>query len=353
MLAAFLVFVLSVVATAAAAPSAPVLDPLHLPALPAQGLVIEQKGGVLLETTAGKVIGRLPGFSVYPPPKLPERLFPRSVGIQALAQADPWLTVLFDRQGAGWLLDPVAGKLRKIGPLRVPLAPGASLEAVVTTHGAGVDTRMVVRRHGKVVLSGLFVHVVGGRYASTDDSVDSRPNEVVDVVTGRRMQLGARCILAGIDGGTAYAACAPRIESTKSASHLYSYSGGGKRLLATLPKGLVGSVASLSPDTRWVLLYLQPFCGAGWVAFFPTAGGPARLAVGGPIPTTGVPATSVPHTSFLGWTSDGQAAINVARLDAGSGCEGLPETGVSLVDPATLDRVHASPLFASMLWGSS
>jgi hypothetical protein len=319
--------------------------------LPAQGLVIEQKPGVLLESTEGKVIGRLAGFSIYPPQKLSDAVFARTAGMQALATADPGLTVLFDRQGSGWLLRPGATRLQKIGPIRVPLVSGSSLSVVVTRRGAGVDTRVVVRRHGKVALSGLFVHIASGRYAATDDSISSRPNEVVDLVTGRRTQLGPRCLLAGFSGNAAIAGCSPAQALPSLSAHVYAYEGGSKRLLATLPPGLQPSISSVSPDGRWVVVYLEPFCGAGWVAVMPSAGGSLRLAVGGVIGRT-IPSTRVPHTSVLGWTADGRVAIDVARLNAGTGCEGLPETGVSLVDPGTLAPTHVTPLFAAMLWGA-
>src|SRR5271170_2214297 len=75
----------------------PLLDPARLPELPRQGLIVARTGGVLFETTAGRAIGLLPGFSFAPPENVSGRLFERSVGIGALESADPELTVLYDR----------------------------------------------------------------------------------------------------------------------------------------------------------------------------------------------------------------------------------------------------------------
>jgi len=51
----------------AAKESIPALDPGRLPDLPSQSLFVDEPGGVLLETTAGRAIGLLRGFSVGGP----------------------------------------------------------------------------------------------------------------------------------------------------------------------------------------------------------------------------------------------------------------------------------------------
>ena len=115
----------------------PRLDPAHLPDLATQGLAVEVGDAILLETTAGKVLGELTGFSFNPPENLNGAIFARSVGIQALAAADPSLTVLFDRAGNGWLLDVGARRLVRIARIETPppAAPRSGSSSPATRTG--------------------------------------------------------------------------------------------------------------------------------------------------------------------------------------------------------------------------
>jgi hypothetical protein len=337
-------------ATGAAGAAVPTLDPASLPALPAQGLVVQRSGDVLLETTGGAVIGRLAGFSIDPPAKLTDARFARSVGIQALASADPQLTVLFDRKGGGWTLDVSGRRLRAIGAIQTPLPGGATLRVIVHRQGEGVTTSTVVERGGSKLLSGTTVGAVGGRYIATDDAYDAKPNTLIDLATGRRTKLGPRCVLAGVRAGAAIAACTSA-QPTKP-SGLYSFSAdGARRLLAGIGPGAYPTSASLSPDGRWVLMYLQPNCGPGWAAVAPSAGGPARfVAGGGRVPATTAPGASAPPFSWaLGWTAESRI---VATITGKGSCEGDVTTGTYTIDPATLAATRATAARADKLWGA-
>ena len=347
---ALLAAVASTGAAGAIGAAIPTLDPSGLPALPAQGLVVQRAGDVLLESTGGAVIGRLAGFSVDPPAKLTDARFARSVGIQALAGADPALTVLFDRSGAGWTLDVAGRRLRPIGAIETPLAGGAMLRVIVDRQGEGVSTLTVVERGGKRLLSGRSVATVGGRYVATNDSYDPKPNTLLDLATGRRTTLGARCVLAGVHAGGAIAACAP--SDVTNASGIYRFaSDGARRLLTRIGPGAYPTTASLSPDGRWVLLYLQPNCGPGWAAIAPSGGGPARfVAGGGRVPVTAAPGRAAPPFSWaLGWTA--QSRI-VATITGKGSCEGDVTTGTYTIDPATLAATRATAARAAKLWGA-
>jgi hypothetical protein len=330
------------VAAGGAHAATPSLDPARLPALPAQGLVVEKPGGVLLLTTDGRVLGRLAGFSTYPPEKLSDARFARSVGIGALASADPALTVLYDRTGRGWLLDAPGRRLRAIGAIQAPLAGGAVLRVIVDRKGEGVSTRTVVERNGKSLMSGLSVATVGSRYVATDDIVGPRPNAVLDLVSGRRTTIGPRCVLAGMRAGAAIAACSPS-DPTKVSTLERVAADGTSRVLATFPRGTYANSASLSPNGRWVLVYLQPNCGPGWAAIAPSGGGPARFVAGGKTLATS------PFSFGLGWTADSRI---VATVSAKGSCEGESAAGTFTIDPATLERTRAAPAFAAKLWGA-
>src|SRR5438067_11223478 len=90
------------------------LSPSRLPALPAQGLVVQTSHGVVLETTTGRAIGELPSFALGPPQDPPLDKERKIIGLEELAAVDPRVTVLYDRRGNGWLLD-VAG--RRLDPV--------------------------------------------------------------------------------------------------------------------------------------------------------------------------------------------------------------------------------------------
>jgi hypothetical protein len=328
-----------------ASPGAQNLDPQHLPKLPAQGLVVQKPGGVLLVALDGQVLGRLPGFEPYASGQLVGDRFVRSVAIAALQTGDPGLVVLFDRAGKGWILDPAARALQPIGPVETALGGGATL--AIRTSGsalAGVNTTALVERAGRTLLRGDLVVVGPGEVATSAESPEPH-GTLLDLSTGRRWRLGRNCAVAAVSAGKAIAACAT---TTNEPARVYAFApNGSSRILATLGPGLYPQYASVSPDGRWLLFYLAPGCGPGWTAVLPIEGGKARLVTG-----QSIPAAMPTRTSFaLGWSSDGKAVAAISGA-APSDCEHESTSGTFLVDPSTLTRSLATGNHAIALWGA-
>ncbi len=331
----------------------PDLDAGHLPSLPSQGLVVDRTGGVVLEGLDGKVFGRLPGYRTFPPGSIGSKAFVRSVGIEALASADPGLVVLYDRTGAGWLLDLNQGKLDSIGRLAAPLKGGAMLVVHVTGSASkGVGATTAVVRGGKTLLAG-YLTATASRYVSSSEQGSSGRGVLLDVVSGRRWTLGPGCTVAGVVGGRALAACLATGGNAERTSGVYSIApNGSRRVLAAVAPGLFPEYAWLSPDSKWLLLYYSPGCGPGWAVVMPAAGGtPHYVAGGAAVPDAG-PTPAARFSSGLGWTSDGKIVATIAGTRPSS-CEHESHSGTFVIDPATLAKTRATTAIASMLWGSA
>ncbi len=329
------------------------LDPASLPSLPAQGLVVDKRGGVLLEDLDGTVIGRLPGYRPYTVGKISDRAFVRSVGDQALATADLGLVVLFGPGGRGMVLDPGAKKLEPIGRFRTSLAGGASLVVHVTGSASkGVGATTAVVKAGKTLLAG-YLTVTGNRYASSSQQGSGRKGVLLDVVTGARWTIGAGCTVAGVVEGRAIAACMPTGGNVARRSGVYSIAPDGARhTLAIVAPGLYPEFAWLSPDSHWVLLYFSPGCGPGWAVLMPTAGGKPRYVVGGAAVPSGGPTPAARYSSALGWSSDGKIVATIAGTKPSS-CEHESHSGTFLIDPASLARTRSTAAIATTLWGAA
>jgi hypothetical protein len=330
--------------------SIPTLDPAALPPLPQQGLIVAKTGSVLLETTGGGVVGRLVGFSMSPPQDLTSREFAWSTGIEALQRADPRLTVLFDRSGAGWILDVPNRRLSRIVKLEAPLAAGADVRIIVTGNpSTGINTKTLIERNGVKVLEGLSVSVIGARYAVTTYDLGAQPTKLLDLVTNRSVTLKPHCDAIGVVGENVFATCIPSLASQPSTLELFR-GDGTQRVLSTFVPNLVPESAFLSPNGKWVLLYLAPGCGPGWAAVASTGGGTARFVAGG---GTVSEMSSAPRFSAgLGWTTGNKIVATIAGTKPSS-CEGESSAGTFLIDPATLSRTRSTPAFAGALWGSS
>ena len=325
------------------------LNPARLPVLPRQGLIVEQGNGVLLETTGGGVIGRLAGFSVAPPQNLAGRRFGRSVAIGALVGADPRLTVLFDRAGDGWILDVVNRRMSRMAKIEAPLAGGAEIKIILDGKpSTGWSTKTLIERNGTKLLEGLFVAVIDDRYATTTYDLGPHPTELLDLVSGRRVSVQPHCTAVGVLGTDVIATCVPLMAAQPSTLYLFKRDGSA-RLLSTFVPGLTPASAWLSPNGRWVLLYLQPNCGLGWAAIASTEGGPVRL-VGG-IGAITDPRSAAPQFSDpLGWTNTNQMVVTIVSKNP-PGCSGVPSAGTFVVGPSNLTRHRATVASASELWG--
>jgi hypothetical protein len=341
------VLVLAAAVGAAARPArVRALDPAHLPPLPPAGLVVSRRGGVVLVGLDGRQVGLLAGFTTYGSSKLAPRAFARSLGFQALRDADPALPLLFDRRGRGWLLEPGARRLRALARPLEPLAGGAQL--VVRVRGddsSGYTTRLNVVRHGRVLVASTGLRVLASRYVAADADPSAR-GVLVDVVSGRRQLLDRRCKAAGVARGRVFVAC----ESTnrKSPGRILSIAFGSAPVrIGSFSAALFVDNDSLSPDGLWLLADFSPGCGPGWAGVFSTlGGGTVHLVTGEPVAA----GAALPRAHFsyaLGWTSDDRVVTTIASP---SGCEHESATGTYLIDPATLARTKITRLVASELW---
>ena len=332
------------------------LNPTKLPPLPSQGLIVESTHGVLLETTAGRRIGELKAFHTGPPqgPGAPSStsLFKSQLAIGELMTADRRVTVLFDQHGNGWLFDVARRKLTRFTRVEAPLVNGADIRIIVDGHpSSGWGTKTLIERRGRKLLEGLSVAVLANRYAATTYALGGRPTHLLDLVTGRQVTLAGGCAAAGVlVAGDILATCTP-LYASQSATIVVFRRDGSKKVIATFPAGIEPEGAWLSPDQKWLLVYLAPNCGEGWTAVLPTAGGDARFVTGeGPVDH---PSSQPPHSFGLGWTFKNKIVASVSAKKK-SGCEGAPPTtGTYLVDPQTLARTRVSTTEASTLWGSN
>jgi hypothetical protein len=344
-----------VIAAAAASTIPGTLNPTKLPQLPSQGLIVESAHGVLLETTAGRTIGELKGFLIGPPQghgaPSSTSTFKSQLAIDALVAADPRVTVLFDNHGNGWLFDAVRQKLSRLTQFEAPLANEADIRIIVDGHpSTGWGTKTLIERRGRKLLEGLSVAVIANRYAITTYALGGRPTRVLDLVTGRQVTLAGGCVAVGVlDGGDIVATCTPLYTSQSAKVELFRRDG-SKKVLATFPAEAEPEGAWLSPDQKWLLVYLAPNCGDGWTVLLPTAGGDARFVTGEG--TVDHPSSQPPFSFGLGWTLEGKIVATVSAKKK-SGCEGAPTTGTYLIDPRTLARTRVSTTEASALWGSN
>jgi hypothetical protein len=327
--------------------------PSRLPTLPAQGLIFERPSGVLLTTTGGARLAELRGLFVNAPQNLGDKGFRNSVGVEALREADPALTILFDRRGTGWVLDVSAHRLRRLTRLEAPLDAGADVRVLVIGDPSnGYSTKTIVERKGRRLLAGLFVTVISHRYAATTYAQGSTPTRVLDLVTGRQTTLPRHCTAVGVRNGIV-ATCVANSTARPTTLELLA-SGRRPRVLSTFPAGYVPESARLSPDGKWVLVYLAPGCGYGWSVLVPATGGPARFVTGeGTVRHHPTGSSSPLFSSWLGWTRTNRVVATVSSSHGTSGCEGAPVTGTFVIDPRTLDRTRSGNRLASAFWGQA
>ncbi len=235
----------------------PTLDASRLPALPSQGLLLSEGGGLVLMGLDGHVYGRLAGFQVYPGPGGANgKRFVADVGVQALETADPTLAAVFDRAGQGWLLDAADDRLVRLGVPEVALAGNARLRIKVS----GNDSRSrppPVRSSSEPVSPcsrGDADRDREPRYAaSAFYGLEVPPGELLDLVSGERWKLLPQCSVAGVAGGRALAVCAPPGPNPdgRKPYRLYAFGHDGASVtLATFAPGLFADTVSLSPDGR-------------------------------------------------------------------------------------------------------
>lgn len=323
----------------AATPSIPVLDPLAMPVLPAQGLVIQRPHEVLLVGLDGHVFGRLRGFTTT-----------QSGGGELLTDMASYLPETVFLQGpAGRAYVLAGGRLTPISPRRFALPGGAELVGGFITTGYGTPESPAAKiwvkdtASGTVLAGGTDWGIVDGRLLVTGHAV-------IDLVTRQRWTLGPtlrwsfaeatpnRCTPAGIHAGSIEAVCATSVNShaAGNAGHnavvrFFAVSHDGKRDPLGLPflyDNFGSADAFLSPDGAHIAATLAVGCGPPYAIIGPTHGGKPRYV-------TGQPDTAIAtKADMLGWSRSGLA---IAEIGAG-GCEGLHTPGLYLVDPNTFDR---------------
>ncbi len=330
----------------AGAAAIPALDPAHLPALPAQGLIVQRHDDVLLIGLDGHVYGRLPGFQVYASSEhLGGQAFARLVGVQALQTADPRLAIVYDSAQRGWLLDPAAQRFRAVDRPEEELAGGAKLVIIVNADKSGGGaTKVAVRRNGATLLTAFDLHVVGGHYVADDLDPTAKHGSLLDVVTGRRWQLPPHCRVAGVQGEPLLV-CESADHATFKPGQILA----GARRIGSFSSSLFVSSASVSPDGRWLLVNFSPGCGPGWAAVAPAGGGSSHFVTGERLAAGGRALPRVNFSYGLGWTTDSHA---IASISGPSSCERESGIGTFLVDPATLSRTHVTHAQADLAWGT-
>jgi hypothetical protein len=340
----------------AATPPIPVLDPLAMPWLPAQGLVIQQQHDVKLVGLDGRVYGRLPGFQVG--------LNSRGELLGTLASYLPDTTLLQGPQGRSWLL--ADGRLTPINPRKFVLPGGAELDGRFVTTGYGSPGNPVAKisirdtRSGTLLARGSEWSVVAGRLLVT-------AHVVTDLVTRERWKLGPTvrwgsaavntCTPAGVHKGSMEAVCTTAL---KKGSPGYRDHGAVVRFFAVthdghrdplglpflyLPFGAVG--AYLSPDAAHIAATLAVGCGPPYAYVGRTHGGAAHYVTGAG--DTGMAAKG----QILGWSATGSL---VSEIGPG-GCEGVFTDGIYLVNPDSFARALVYPLghgdYGYSLWSPS
>ncbi len=336
---------LVLVALAAASSSRPaagtaVLDPQHLPTLPAQGLVVQRAHDILLVGLDGKPIGSLPGFT--------GPYSGKTYVLEALAQADPAAVLLADSSHRAYLFDPARSRLRRLTQMQIPLAGGAVLSA----HAIQLPKPYLP----KIVLQvgqqrSQFLRIVGGRLVVSTRSV-------YDTVTATRWPVASTegispggCEPAGVSGKSLVAICATGKYPAKLFVRAYRISPSGARtgLGPTMRWGFGAQTATLSPDGRYIGVTLAVGCGAPVGAITPLGAGRAGYIGNGL--TVGSKAAIDSET--LGWTADSKLVAHI--IFHPTDCDHSPPTGIYRVDPATFARTLIYPLPASQaawLWTS-
>jgi hypothetical protein len=306
---------------------------IELRALPAQGLIAEEHGGVTLRDLHGRRLAWLPRFSIYPSgwrvQASPDSHF-------VSARLDPPLL----HGPHGWYrLDVLRHALISVEGARIPLAGGASVVAKST--GA-----FSVERGNRVVLRGA----AEGTFRVLSPRLVQAGRTLVDVATERRWTLPPGCLAAGFRRNALIVACSV-VHGAEAVARLVLKrldSRGVGHAVAPALAQLGPEKAALSPNQQWVAVEGDSGCAASYVYVAPARGGSARIVYGKSLRE---PFDSN-YSSLLGWTADGRLVVQITppHCDEPVGPQ-HPPNGVYLVDPRTLGRTFVT-LTAEAMWGS-
>jgi hypothetical protein len=300
--------------------------------LPAQGLIVQERGGVALRDLHGRSLVWLPRFSLYPSGAAAQA----SLDYEFLS-ARLYLPLLHGPR-RWYRLDVPRHALIRVQGARVPLAGGASVVAKPRQ-------AFTVEREGRVVLHGSVPNfrVLSPRFVQAGVTL-------LDVTTERRWTLPPGCLAAGFHGDALVVACGVA-HGAEAAARLVlerlDSRGVGHPLAPALAQ-LIPEAGSLSPNQQSVAVEGDNGCAASYVYVAPARGGGARIVYGKSLRE---PFASN-YSSLLGWSADGRliAQITPPHCDEPYGPQ-HPPNGVYLVDARTLARTFVTRT-ADAMWNS-
>jgi hypothetical protein len=281
--------------------------------LPARGLLVVRGQDTLVVGLDGKVHARLAGLR---PPWFARGDTARNAAFQQLAAIVPG-SVLLSGPAGQWYLFDSRGRLDALTSPRLRFPGGIDVVArTVPTNDHIFQVDVTVERAGRVLVPAFAeLRRISGNLA-VGQSI------AVDLQTGNRWHVAANCYPAATRGSELLMFCGARLLAVST--H------GSQTTLATIPKSLFATSASLSPNGKNVVAMFSPGCGPSYGFVVPTGGGVAR-------PLTGEKRWSLagPNSIALGWTPDNRI---VTIVEPSSKLDTEPEAGVYLINPETLTR---------------
>jgi hypothetical protein len=260
------------------APATPTLDPRHLPALPAQGFAVSSGAALAFVDLQGRVIGRTEGF--------------RFASENTFGAGMPRFT---DSRGRFWRLD-------RTGRRFAPAGDGQLLHGGATVSFVARTRTWLVRRHGRVLLSGAprelpFVSegrdvvTAGGRALDLRTNTFFKVPPLCTVGTGQRPRWILLC------GSTRSLSKTPQAIVELVGVKIIRRAPVKSPAPNTSPIGHWAGV-QLAPDGRTLLAQWSAECETPQAFLVSRRTGSARRLGG-----------AADDSIALGWTNDGQALI--------------------------------------------
>lgn len=307
--------------------------PIVLRTLPAQGLIVEKHGRVVLLDLHGRRLASLPGYALHP--------IRESVGFEFL-RSRPYTPLLHGPHG-WYRLDVPRHALLPVEGGRLPLASGASVVASRLTEQH--VPLFKVEKRGRVVLRGS-----APTFGVLSPRLVQAGKTLLDVTSGHRWRLPPGCLAAGFRRKALDLACGVA-QGAKAMARLALVRldpHGVAHPLAPALALLIPDAALLSPNGRWLAVEGGMGCAASYVYIVPSAGGRVRIVYGKSLRN---PFASN-YSTLLGWSIDGRLVVQITPpyCDEPYGPQ-HPPNGVYLVDPRTLARTHVTRT-ADAMWSS-
>jgi hypothetical protein len=280
---------------------------------PARGLLVVRGQDTLVVGLDGKVHARLAGLR---PSWFASGDTARSAAFQQLAAILPG-SVLLSGSAGQWYVFDSRGRLDALTSPRLRFPGGIQVVArTVPTNDHVFQVDFTVERAGRVLVpASAELRRISGNLAVGQSTA-------VDLQTGNRWHLAANCYPAATRGSELLMFCGAKLLAVST--------DGSRTTLATIPKSLFATSASLSPNGKNVVAMFSPGCGPSYGFVVPTDGGVAR-------PLTGEKrwSSTAPNSIAFGWTPDNRI---VAIVEPSSKLDTEPQAGVYLIDPTKLTR---------------